>query len=166
MIPLWQLDARQMCSQLGLSAAPIIVAMRDVDDAFIGTLAYNVLHNDELSPDDKRDTFDLMYSVVAAIFGVQAVRRILHMMDSIMQHPAVLELKREWEAKGEARGEAKGEAKGIRAALCKVLASRSFPLTPALRARIDGELDSVRIESWLDAALTAATIDDVFARAE
>jgi hypothetical protein len=31
-----------------------------------------------------------------------------------------------------------------------------------VRARIDAELDGARLEAWLDAALTATTIGDVF----
>jgi len=44
----------------------------------------------------------------------------------------------------------------------KVLAARSFPITPDVRARIDGEPDVARLESWLEAAVTAGAIGDVF----
>jgi hypothetical protein len=46
--------------------------------------------------------------------------------------------------------------------LHKVLAARSFPVTPDVRARIDREPDVARLESWLEAAVTAAAISDMF----
>jgi hypothetical protein len=81
---------------------------------------------------------------------------------SLMQDPNVQELIREWEDKGEVRGEAKGQAKEARSLLLKVLAARSFPVSPDVRARIDGELDLARLESWFEAAVTAAAIGDIF----
>jgi hypothetical protein len=39
---------------------------------------------------------------------------------------------------------------------------RSFRVTPDVRARIAGEPDIARLESWLKAAVTAHTIGDVF----
>ena len=164
-IPLWRLDAHQMRNELGLDAAPFIVAMRGADDVFIRTLALQALNDVDAPTDHSRGTYDLIYTVAAAIFGADATRRILH-VESITQHPAVLELHRERtadaEAKGQAKGEAKGEAKGRRESLYAVLSQRSFNITPAMRAQIDGEQDSVRLGSWLNAALTAATSDDVF----
>jgi len=38
-VPLWQLDARQMQAQLGPAAAPFCAAMRGADEAFIRELA-------------------------------------------------------------------------------------------------------------------------------
>jgi len=37
-----------------------------------------------------------------------------------------------------------------------------FLVTEDVRARIDGEADVARIESWLEAAVTARAIGDVF----
>ena len=79
-------------------------------------------------------------------------------MDWLMQDPNVQELMQEWEDKGRA----KGRAEEARALMYRVLAARSVPVTPDVRARIDAELDVARLEAWLDAALTAATIGDVF----
>jgi hypothetical protein len=91
-------------------------------------------------------------------------------VESIMQDPNVQELISEWEDKGRAKGLAKGLAKGraegraaeARSLLRKVLAARSFPVTPDVRARIDGEPDVARLEAWLEAAVTASSIGDVF----
>jgi hypothetical protein len=43
-----------------------------------------------------------------------------------------------------------------------VLTVRSFPVTPDVRARIDGESDVARLETWLKATVTANAIGDVF----
>jgi hypothetical protein len=42
-----------------------------------------------------------------------------------------------------------------------VLALRSLPVTPDVRARIDGEPDVARLEAWHDAAVTACSISDI-----
>jgi len=83
-----------------------------------------------------------------------------------MQDPNVWELISGWEEKGRAKWLAKGRAEGrlveARALLHRVLEARSLPVTPDVRARIDGEPDVTRLESWLEAAVTAGTIRDVF----
>lgn len=95
-------------------------------------------------------------------------------MESIMQDPNVQDLIREWEDKGRAKGLAEGRNEGrnegrvegraeeARSLLLKVLAARSLPVSPDVRARIDGEPDLARLESWLETAVIAATIGDVF----
>jgi hypothetical protein len=49
-----------------------------------------------------------------------------------------------------------------RSILHKVLAARSFQITSDVRARIDGERDLARLESWVVTAVNAGTIGDVF----
>jgi hypothetical protein len=103
-------------------------------------------------------------------------------MESLIQDPNVQELIREWESEGLARGMAQGVAQGraegmaegmaqgrdtgraeeARTLLYKVLAVRAFAVTPDVRARIDGELDVARLEAWLEAAVTAGALGDVF----
>jgi hypothetical protein len=79
-------------------------------------------------------------------------------VESIIQDPNVQELIGEWEEKG--RGE--GRAAEARLLLHRVLVARSFTVTPDVRARIDGEPDVTRLEAWLEAAVTATSIGDVF----
>jgi hypothetical protein len=55
-----------------------------------------------------------------------------------------------------------GRAEEARSLLRKVLELRSLSVSPDVRARIDRETDVARLESWLEAAVTAATIGDVF----
>jgi hypothetical protein len=48
--------------------------------------------------------------------------------------------------------------------LYKVLAARSFSVTSAIRTRIERETNTSRIEAWLETAVTARTLRDVFRR--
>lgn len=152
-VPLWQLDARRMRTELGLQGAPFCAAMRGADEAFVRELADEVRTDRRLSKRDRRSTMQLLYVVSAAILGSETARRIFH-VESIIQDPNVQELISEWEDKG--------RAVEARLLLHKVLAARSFPVTMDVRARIDGEPDIDRLESWLEAAVTAASIGDVF----
>lgn len=168
-VPLWRLDARHMRTQLGLKGAPFCAAMRGADEAFVQDLADEVRTDRCLPRRDRRSTMQLLLVVSAAILGSDTARRIFH-VESIMQDPNVQELISEWEDKGLAKGLAKGRAEGrikgraaeARRLLHKVLAARSFRATQDIRARIDGESDVVRLESWLEAAVTARAIGDVF----
>jgi hypothetical protein len=164
-VPLWQLDAHQMREELGLEGAPFCAAMQGADEDFVRTLADEVLADDELTKDDRQSTMQLLYVVSAAILGTDTARRIFH-VESIIQDPSVQELISEWEDKGRAEGRVEGRVEGqaaeARLLLHKVLAARSFAVTPDVRARIDSEPDIARLEAWLEAAVTAGTIDDVF----
>jgi hypothetical protein len=160
-VPLWRLDARRMRAQLGLQGAPFCVAMRGSNESFVRELATDVLADRSLAERDRRSTLQLLYIVSAAILGSEAARRIFH-MESIIQDPNVQELIREWEDKGRAEGRAEGHALEARVLLHKVLAARSFRVTPDIRKRIETEADVSRLEAWLEAAVTAGFIGDVF----
>jgi hypothetical protein len=152
-VPLWQLDAKRMRRRLGLQGAPFCVAMSGADEQLVRELAEEVRTDRTLPEPDRQTTMQLLYVVSAAILGSETARRIFH-VESIIQDPNVQELINEWEDKG--------RVKGARRLLHKVLAARSFAVTPDVRARIDREPDVARLESWIEAAVTAATIGDVF----
>jgi hypothetical protein len=188
-VPLWRLDARRMRAQLGLRGAPFCAAMRGADEAFVRELADEVRTDRGLTKRDRRSTMQLLYVVSAAILGSDTARRIFH-VESIIQDPNVQALISEWEDKGRVEGRAEGLVKGraeglvkgrteglvkgraegrikgraaeARLLLHKVLAARSFRVTPDVHARIEREPDVARLESWLEAAVTARAIDDVF----
>jgi hypothetical protein len=164
-VPLWRLDARQMREELGLEGAPFCAAMRGADEAFVRGLAEEVLADRTLAASDRQTTMQLLYVVSAAMLGSETARKIFY-MESIIQDPSVQELVREWEDKGRVKGRSEGRVEGradeARRLLHKVLAARSFEVTPDVRARIDGEADVARLEQWLEAAVTAAAIGDVF----
>jgi hypothetical protein len=130
--------------------------MQGSDEAFIRELVEKVQTDPTLAPHDRRTTIQLLYIVSAVILGSETAR-IFH-VESIIQDPNVQELIREWEDKGRTEGHA-DEARSL---LLKVLAARSLPVPPDLRARIDGEPDLAWLESWLEAAVTAAAVGDVF----
>jgi hypothetical protein len=78
-----------------------------------------------------------------------AVARALEAKDN----PAIVEMKRESEARGEALGHARS--------LLTILDERGLSLSDATRARILATSDPETIERWLRRAITASSIDDV-----
>jgi hypothetical protein len=188
-VPLWGLDAREMRAQLGLEGAPFCVAMRGADARFVRGLADEVRTDPGLTSRDRQSTLQLLYIVSAAILGSETARRIFH-VESIIQDPNVQDLIREWEDRGRAEGHVQGRAEGhvqgraeghvqgraeghvegrvegraeeARRLLHKVLVARALPVLPDVRARIDSEPDLARLEAWIEAAVTAASIGDVF----
>jgi hypothetical protein len=164
-VPLWQLDAREMQAQLGPAGAPFCAAMRGSDEAYIRELVADVQVHPGLSPRDRRSTIQLLFIVSAVILGSETARRIFH-VESIIQDPNVQALIREWEDKGRTEGHAEGRTEGraeeARSMLLKVLGVRSLPISLDVRARIDSEADLARLESWLEAAVTATALGDVF----
>ncbi|HEX7841738.1 MAG TPA: hypothetical protein VF469_29915 [Kofleriaceae bacterium] len=155
--------------------------MRGADEAFVRELADEVRTDRGLTKRDRRSTMQLLYVVSAATLGSDTARRIFH-LESIIQDPNVQALISEWEDKGRAEGHAEGLVKGraeglikgraegrikgraaeARLLLHKVLVARSFRVTLAVHARIECEPDIARLESWLEAAVTARAIGDVF----
>jgi hypothetical protein len=152
-VPLWQLDARQKLAEIGLTCSPFCLAMRGADEAFLITVAERLVADRSLTDADREHTFELLFSVTSAIFGDDIAWRVFH-MESIIQDPNVQRFFK--------RLKEEGAREGTRAHLFKLLAKRFFEVTPNVRARIDGEADVARLESWVEAAVSAATIDDVF----
>ena len=161
LVPRWRLDARRMRKQLGLEGAPFCAAMRGADEAFVRELADDVRTDRGLAKRDRQSAMQWLYVVSAAILGSDTARRIFH-VESIIQDPNVQELIAEWEGKGREQGREQGRASEARLLLHWVLAARSFPMTQDVRSRIDGEPDVTRLESWLEAAVTATSIGEVF----
>jgi hypothetical protein len=159
--------------------------MRGADEEFVQSLAYDVQMDRTMTQRARKTTMQLLYTVTAAIFGVDAARRIFS-VNWLKDDPNVQQLIRELHAEGEARGLAKGEARGLakgmvrgraegvvrgraegvakeaRVALRKVLAARSFRESPEVRDRIDRQRSIARLEAWLEAAVNADSIDEVF----
>ena len=73
------------------------------------------------------------------------------------------------EARGEARGkqlgltegEARGEARGKATLLLRLIERRFGPAPETVRARISAA-DSADLDAWADAAIDAASLDDIF----
>ena len=101
----------------------------------------------------------------------EVVDAILQMLDAKLRRQLEEVMQREgfrtdWlqdaYVKGKAEGEAKGKAHEARAALLRVIAKRGFSLSPEMQARIDTQDDLHRLERWLEIAVTAASIAEVF----
>lgn len=59
-------------------------------------------------------------------------------------------------------GEAKGRMEADREAILRMLSRRGFVLSQAIRTRIAQESDLAQLARWLDTAITADSIDDLF----
>jgi hypothetical protein len=70
---------------------------------------------------------------------------------------------RDLEAKGRREGRAKGRAEGLATSVLRVLDRRAVAMTDADRARIRDCTDPETLDRWLDRAVDAKTIDEVFA---
>lgn len=70
---------------------------------------------------------------------------------------------RNWVFKqGEARGRAEGRAEGEAFALLRILERRTIPVPGDARSRILACTDTAQLGVWLDRALTATRIEDLF----
>ena len=90
-----------------------------------------------------------------------------------LQHDLFGKYEAEWAARGKAEGEAKGkvegkaegEAKGKRDALLLVLKGRGLTVTRAQRAAILGCEDLARLDGWIAASGTVASVRELLAEA-
>jgi hypothetical protein len=91
------------------------------------------------------------------------VREVAMNPQKIPVSPALQRLGEEFQAMYGEQIEARGEVRGEARMLLKILAARKFPLDERARARILSCTDTATLERWAEAALTATTLDDVFA---
>ncbi len=88
--------------------------------------------------------------------------------NAIPESPAFRALRMELEAIAEARGradgEARGRAEGAKRALLTVLAARGLALSPEQRAQIETCIDMPTLDQWLERAVSAVSVDDLFGR--
>ena len=68
----------------------------------------------------------------------------------------------EGELKGKAEGKVEGKLEGEATAILRVLARRGLVIGEEQRARIVTCTDIAMLETWLDRAAVATTIDEVF----
>lgn len=104
--------------------------------------------------DEDRARFygDLVYTSLN-----EAARRALEAM-MIKGYEYQSDFARKYVAEGEAKGEAKGEARALLAAL----RVRGIPVPDAARARILSEKDAERLERWVERAVIAASLAEIF----
>lgn len=65
-------------------------------------------------------------------------------------------------AKGKLQGLSEGLAKGLAKAVLDVLAVRSLSIPTSLRRRVSSCRDEQRLRRWLERAITATSVAEVF----
>lgn len=99
----------------------------------------------------------------------QAVYKMILDLSKIPEGPVLKYVRKKFEARGrrkgekigEARGEARGKRLGEAEALLRVLARRGLVVDDVARARILACDDAATLDTWLDRAVTAATLAEV-----
>jgi hypothetical protein len=87
----------------------------------------------------------------------EAARKALDMLSDRQQR-----LLHHLEASFEARMKAEGKAEGKAEAILRVLAKRGVAVPDEVRERISACVDLAMLEQWLDRAVTAASVDELF----
>ena len=67
------------------------------------------------------------------------------------------------QAEGRAQGQAEGRAQGRTEMLLQLLSAR-FAVTATIRDRVRACTDTTQISTWFDRAVTASSLDEVFAK--
>jgi predicted transposase YdaD len=65
-------------------------------------------------------------------------------------------------SEGRAAGLSEGRAAGLSRAVLRVLEHRSVPVSEPVRARLEATRSEHQLQRWLERALTASSVDDVF----
>jgi len=101
-----------------------------------------------------------IYTRLIRVTASSAVRRALEeLMATVFKDEFVDGLLDRGRAEGEARGRAEGEA----AMLLRVLAARGFTVPDDIRQHVQSCTDIAQLEAWGDRAVTATSIDEIFA---
>jgi len=103
-------------------------------------------------PEDQR----LLYSLLIESNLSDAARKAIEMQ------PGLDKFFTETQRRNYERGKAEGKAEGEAAALLKILMRRGLTLTADQRRHIVECTDLVMLEHWLDRALTASSIEELF----
>ncbi|MEV6324840.1 hypothetical protein AB0M45_27195 [Nocardia sp. NPDC051787] len=101
---------------------------------------------------------DLYIDLVMAVLP-KAAR---HFLESLMT-TGTYEYKSEFARRYYSRGKAEGRAEGEAAALLRILRTRGFTMSEATASRIAECVDLDQINTWIDRAVTADSLDEVFA---
>ncbi len=150
-------DARAMKQRLPPEGWPLLVPMRGGRTRrAVRALAAQIVEHPSLSEPRRETTTRLLLLMAAAILGDEFARSLT--MESILQSPGVQAFLRHLRAEGREEG----REEEARSALLRVLARRGFAITDEIRRRVDAERDVALLEAWHDAAVTAASIADVF----
>lgn len=107
-------------------------------------------------------------AAIRAIFNMldgtlrQAVHKLMIDFSKIPEGPVHKYIREKFEELGEKRGKKLGEKRGEAEALLRVLAARGFPVSAATRKRVLACDDKHTLDRWIDRAVTATALKDVF----
>ena len=101
----------------------------------------------------------LCFALIESSLG-DAARRSFEMLPQGLQFFS--ERQRQYFAQGEAKGKAEGKAEGKAQSVLRVLERRRIAVTAEQRARILGCSDIDALERWLDAAVVASGVEELF----
>ena len=135
-----------------LAAMAVMVHGRDrrVVETFVAALEF-------VKPDHATEYHEYAYRMAAP-----AVRRILEETMASTPWPVYSPFAREHYGRGKDDGRVEGRAEGEANALLKVLAARKINVPEDTRARILACTDQRQLDTWLERAIDATSITDLF----
>jgi hypothetical protein len=105
-----------------------------------------------------------IYTRFIRVTASSAVRRALEeLMATVFKDEFVDGLLDRGRAEGRVEGEARGRAEGQAAMLLRVLAARGFAVPDEVRRRVQSCTDITQLEAWGDRAVSATSLDEIFA---
>ena len=145
-------DAEEAATHPELAAMAVMAhgQHRPVAEAFVAAL-------ESLKPDHAPQYYEYAYSMAAP-----AVRLILEELMSSAAWPVYSPFAREHYGHGKDDGRAEGRVEGEASAVLRVLAARGIDVPEDARARIRACADVRQLDAWLDRAVVATSITDLF----
>jgi hypothetical protein len=134
------------------------VAYHGADPTVVNAFAAGILH---LSPDDAKKYYEYGLRMSPEI-----VRNALEQLMATKYNEPFSKLGLSYYGQGRDEGREEGREEGLvageRGTVLMVLKARGLPVSDSQRARIDACDDLGALKAWAEAALTAATVDDLF----
>ncbi|WP_113698651.1 hypothetical protein [Nonomuraea lactucae] len=139
------------CLEIATVSVMVHGGHRPVVEAFVAALT-------KVGGDDAPQYYEYAYSLASS-----AAKQYLEEIMSSTTWPVYSPFARAHFGKGREEGEAKGRVEGEIDALFTVLDARGVAMTEEARARITGCTDLSQVQRWIRRAVTAASLDDLFA---
>lgn len=161
---------------LGLAEARALLRAPAPETAFFAAWAIQTRHGPAareialaaLRRTDELTDATLKNALARSILGVLSdpLKEALKIMISPERlpklEPWLEELIQRWEDKGLSQGLSQGRAEGESRALLRVLARRGIAVDAITEARVTACTDTAVLEAWIDRAVTATSLHDVF----
>jgi hypothetical protein len=130
------------------------VAYRGTDATVVNAFAAGVL---ALSPDDAKKYYEYGLRMSPEI-----IRNALEHLMATKYNEPFSKLGLSYYGQGREEGREEGLVAGQRGTVLMVPKARGLPVSGGQRARIDACDDLAALKAWAEAALTTATVDDLF----